>query len=96
MEKFDYGIIGGGPAGYTAGMMLSNSGKTVVLFEKDKLGGTCLNRGCIPTKSFLHAASLYAQIKSNSCGIIADNLKADFSKVIDKKESNSRKNKKVS
>ena len=40
MEKFDYGIIGGGPAGYTAGMFLAKKGYSVVLFEKDYLGGT--------------------------------------------------------
>ena len=63
MEKFDYGIIGGGPAGYTAGMFLAKKGYSVVLFEKDCLGGTCLNRGCIPTKSFLHSSELYSKIK---------------------------------
>ena len=49
--EFEYGIIGGGPAGYTVGMKLAQQGKSVVIFEKDKLGGTCLNKGCIPTKS---------------------------------------------
>ena len=81
----DYGIIGGGPAGYTLGMMLASKGKSVVLFEKDKLGGTCLNKGCIPTKSFLHSSDLYAEIKTNSCGISADGLNVDFSKVREKK-----------
>ena len=80
-----YGIIGGGPAGYTLGMMLASAGDDVTLFEKDKLGGTCLNRGCIPTKSFLHSSDLYSQIKSNTCGIEADNLRVDFSKVVEKK-----------
>ena len=80
-----YGIIGGGPAGYTLGMMLASAGDEVTLFEKDKLGGTCLNRGCIPTKSFLHSSDLYSQIKSNTCGIEADNLRVDFSKVVEKK-----------
>ena len=86
MEKFDYGIIGGGPAGYTAGMMLANQGKTVVLFEKDKLGGTCLNRGCIPTKSFLHFAEQYSQLKNSEIFIVSD-IKLDFSKVIEKKNN---------
>ena len=54
--EFDYGIIGGGPAGYTVAMLLAKKGFSVVLFEKDKLGGTCLNRGCIPTKSLLHSS----------------------------------------
>ena len=63
MEKFDYGIIGGGPAGYTAGINLAKQGYTVVLFEKNKLGGTCLNKGCIPTKSILHSAEIYRNLK---------------------------------
>ena len=61
MEKSDIGIIGGGPAGYTLGMMYAKQGKSVIIFEKDKLGGTCLNKGCIPTKTFLHYSDLYAQ-----------------------------------
>lgn len=86
MENFDYGIIGGGPAGYTVGIMLARQGKTVVLFEKDKMGGTCLNKGCIPTKSFLHASDVYSQMKNmSSYGIYADNITFDFSKIIDNK-----------
>ena len=87
MENFDYGIIGGGPAGYTAGVFLAKKGYSVVLFEKDCLGGTCLNRGCIPTKSFLHSSELYAQIKNSSdLGISFDNFSFDFSKVVEKKD----------
>ena len=87
-EVFDYGIIGGGPAGYTVGMMLSKQGKKVVLFEKDKLGGTCLNKGCIPTKSFLHSSDVYAELlKGSAIGISAENLSVDFSKVCEKKNT---------
>lgn len=87
MEYYDYGIIGGGPAGYTAGMFLAKQGYNVILFEKDKLGGTCLNRGCIPTKSFLHSSELYSEIISASeIGVSYDNLRFDFSKVIEKKD----------
>ena len=87
MEKFDYGIIGGGPAGYKAGMFLEKKGYSVVLFEKDCLGGTCLNRGCIPTKSFLHSSELYSKIKNSSdLGISFDNFNFDFSKVVEKKD----------
>ena len=80
MENFDYGIIGGGPAGYTAGMLLAKSGKSVVLFEKNQLGGTCLNMGCIPTKTFLHYSDLYKQAK-----FFDENLVMDFVKIVDKK-----------
>ena len=86
MQNYDYGIIGGGPAGYTAAMMYAKQGKTVLLFEKDKLGGTCLNKGCIPTKSLLHSSQLYAELKNGSAeGIIADNISYDFSAVTDRK-----------
>ncbi|MFR6379217.1 MAG: FAD-dependent oxidoreductase [Evtepia sp.] len=48
--KFDIAIIGGGPGGYTAAEKAAKAGLQVVLFEKEDLGGTCLNRGCMPTK----------------------------------------------
>lgn len=86
MEEFDYGIIGGGPAGYTAGMMFARQGKKVILFEKDKLGGTCLNRGCIPTKSFLHISNTFAQVKAvSNLGINVESITLDFSKAVEKK-----------
>ena len=88
MESFEYGIIGGGPAGYTAGMYLAKKGHSVVLFEKEKLGGTCLNKGCIPTKSFLHSSDLYAKfLNSEANGINFENISLDFSKVVEKKNS---------
>ena len=86
ITEYDYGVIGGGPAGYTVGMMLSKQGKKVVLFEKDKLGGTCLNKGCIPTKSFLHSSEVYAElIKASFYGITADKISLDFNKICEKK-----------
>ena len=86
MEEFDYGVIGGGPAGYTVGMMLAKQSKKVILFEKDKLGGTCLNKGCIPTKSFLHSSDIYAELKKGAIyGICAESITLDFSKICDKK-----------
>jgi len=84
---FDYGIIGGGPAGYTAGINLAKQGHSVVLFEKDKLGGTCLNKGCIPTKSFLHSAEIYSNLKkAEEFGINIDNSGFDFTKAVEKKD----------
>lgn len=87
-ECFEYGIIGGGPAGYTSAMFLAKQGHSVVLFEKDKLGGTCLNKGCIPTKSFLHSSEVFATIKnSQNYGITCDNFLFDFSKIVEKKDT---------
>lgn len=85
-NKFDLGIIGGGPAGYTAALHAGTKGQKVILFEKDKVGGTCLNRGCIPTKAILHSAELYEEIKnSESLGIHADNVTFDFAEVMEHK-----------
>ena len=82
MNKFDIGIIGGGPAGYTSALYYAKQNKTVVLFEKDEIGGTCLNKGCIPTKAFLHIAELYDQIKKSSeIGINSGELTLDFEKI---------------
>ncbi|USK66171.1 dihydrolipoyl dehydrogenase [Peribacillus frigoritolerans] len=55
----DVVIMGGGPGGYAAAIRLGQLGKSVVLIEKDKLGGVCLNRGCIPSKALIHAADRY-------------------------------------
>ena len=55
---YDIAIIGAGPGGYTAADEAAKAGRTVVLFEERDLGGTCLNRGCIPTKALIHAAEL--------------------------------------
>ena len=62
--KFDAAVIGGGPGGYTAAEAISGTGRSVVLFEKDLLGGTCLNRGCMPTKAMLRAAETFREMNS--------------------------------
>ena len=86
MENFEIGIIGAGPAGYTAALHAASNGRSVVLFEKDEIGGVCLNRGCIPTKTILHSSEIFAQIsKSENLGIVANDVQLDFSKVIEHK-----------
>lgn len=86
-QQFDLGIIGGGPAGYTTAFQARSKGLSVVLFEKDKVGGVCLNRGCIPTKAILHSAELYEEMKSaTELGITAENLSFDYSKVVERKD----------
>jgi dihydrolipoamide dehydrogenase len=57
-HSFDVVILGGGSGGYAAALRSAQLGKTVALVEKDKLGGTCLHRGCIPTKALLHSAEI--------------------------------------
>ena len=84
---FEYGVIGGGPAGYTAAMNLAKQGHSVVLFEKDKLGGTCMNKGCIPTKSLLHSSEVFANLKkAEEFGITSDISQFDFAQVVEKKD----------
>ena len=86
--KFDYGVIGGGPAGYTVAMKLAQKGHSVVLFEKKELGGTCLNRGCIPTKTLLHCSENYKTIlNAETLGLSIDVKDFDFSKIAKKRDS---------
>lgn len=86
--KYNLGIIGGGPAGYTAAFQAAAKGMSVILFEKDKIGGVCLNRGCIPTKTILHSAELYEEIKcSENLGINIENISLNYSKVIERKNN---------
>lgn len=76
--KFDLAIIGGGPGGYTAADYAAKNGMRVVLFEADRLGGTCLNRGCIPTKALLHATAAYADaLGGEKLGVRAENVTLD-------------------
>ena len=77
--RYFLAIIGGGPAGYTAAEKASKAGKDVVLFEQNALGGTCLNVGCIPTKSLLYGAKQYFNAThSQKYGVTAENVAFDF------------------
>ena len=64
--EYDIAIIGGGPAGYTAAERASENGLKTILFEKNAIGGVCLNEGCIPTKTLLYSAKILDSIKSAS------------------------------
>ena len=83
--EFDVVVIGGGPAGYVAAIRAAQVGGKVAVVEKSELGGTCLNRGCIPTKTFLKNAEIIEGIEmSSKRGIILENEKftIDMPKVI--------------
>ncbi len=89
---FDIGIIGSGPAGYVAAIRASQKGLSVVLFEKNQIGGTCLNRGCIPTKTILHSCNVLAEFKNTAkLGITAENISFDFSKIQERQKIVSEK-----
>ena len=77
--KYFLAIIGGGPAGYTAAERASKAGKDVVLFEQNAVGGTCLNVGCIPTKSLLYGAKQYYNAThAAKYGVTATDVTFDF------------------
>lgn len=81
---FDTIIIGGGPGGYVAAIRLSQLGKKVAIVEKENFGGTCTNKGCIPTKALLTSAHLYQEIieKSSKMGILVDKVEYDLLKIM--------------
>ena len=84
---YDLMIIGAGPGGYTAANKAAQKGMKVILFEKDKIGGTCLNRGCIPTKSLLSSSNLYHEIKNSSLyGINSNDVGFDYSAILSRKD----------
>lgn len=83
--EYDLIVIGGGPAGYAGAIRAGQLGKKVACIEKEELGGTCLNWGCIPTKALLKSAELYqATLNSKVFGFHCENVSVDFEKVIDR------------
>ena len=81
-------VIGAGPGGYVAAIRAAQLGGNVTLIEKDKLGGTCLNVGCIPTKALLHSAEIYTKAKKAAeYGINVSVNGFDWNKIQEKKAS---------
>ncbi|HRZ96289.1 MAG TPA: dihydrolipoyl dehydrogenase [Paludibacter sp.] len=89
---FDLIIIGGGPAGYVAAERAGHKGLNVILFEKNKMGGVCLNEGCIPTKTLLYSAKTYENaLHGDKYGVFGDNIRFDFGKIVARKNKVVRK-----
>lgn len=90
--KFDIAIIGGGPAGYTAAEAAGKAGLSVVLFEKNNVGGVCLNEGCIPTKTLLYSAKVYDYARhASKYAVNVPEASFDLSKIIARKSKVVRK-----
>lgn len=82
-RTFDIAIIGGGPGGYVAAIRASQLGFSTAVIEKDRLGGICLNWGCIPTKALLKNAEIYNHLKhADQWGITAKDISFDFPKIV--------------
>ncbi|MBU0895736.1 MAG: FAD-dependent oxidoreductase, partial [Candidatus Omnitrophica bacterium] len=87
MISYDLAIIGSGPGGYVTGLYAARRGLKTCIIEKDLLGGTCLNKGCIPTKSLLNSVSIIARLKSAAAyGVSVENYSVDFEKMMSRKE----------
>lgn len=92
MKTIDLAIIGGGPAGDTAAERAARNGLSVVLFEKNALGGVCLNEGCIPTKTLLVSARIFDQVRQGvKYGVNCEASGVDFSKIMARKNKIVRK-----
>lgn len=87
MKSYDLAIVGSGPGGYVAGLYASRHKLSVCVIEKDLVGGTCLNRGCIPTKVMINSASLLSRIRESSQhGIDVKGYDVNFHKIISRKD----------
>src|SRR2546423_8891959 len=82
--NFDIVVIGGGPAGYAAAIRAGQLKKRVLCIEKESLGGTCLNWGCIPTKALLEDGNFIRKLRTEADhhGVSVENVKVDFAKLI--------------
>jgi len=86
IEK-DIVILGGGPGGYVAALHAAHLGARVALIEKDKLGGTCLNCGCIPTKALAKSVEVFQEAsKAEEFGIETGGVRANFQKIMERKD----------
>ncbi|HHY80999.1 MAG TPA: dihydrolipoyl dehydrogenase [Thermoanaerobacter sp.] len=87
VKEYDLAVIGAGPGGYVAAIKAAKKGAKVALFEKDKLGGTCLNRGCIPTKAYARIAEVYDILKrAGEFGFDVKVNSFDYTQVVKRKD----------
>lgn len=88
MSQYDMAVLGGGPGGYIAAIRAAKLGLKTIIIEKEDMGGTCLNRGCIPTKSLLGSAHVYETIlHADRFGVQTENPRADFGAMAKRKQA---------
>lgn len=86
-KKFDIAVIGGGPGGYPAAIRAAQHGKSVALIEAGDMGGTCLNRGCIPSKTLIANAETLRRVQeAEEFGVVVGEVSFDFEKMVDRKD----------
>ncbi|MGH7422355.1 MAG: FAD-dependent oxidoreductase, partial [Candidatus Methylomirabilales bacterium] len=91
-EKYDLVVIGSGPGGYVGAIRAAQLGMKVAIVERDRLGGVCLNWGCIPTKALLRNAEIIALLRrGEEFGFSFENLRVDFSVAVKRSEQAARK-----
>jgi len=84
---YQVGILGGGPGGYVCALRAAQLGLSVVLIEGERLGGTCLNTGCIPTKTLVKSADLYRELEhAEEFGLFVGEKRVDYSAVVARKD----------
>src|SRR5438132_8742274 len=82
-ERFDLVVIGGGPGGYVAAIRAAQLGLRAAVIERERLGGVCLNWGCIPTKALLRSAEVYREFRrAAEFGLSADNVGFDLKAIV--------------
>ena len=87
MKQYEIAVIGGGPGGYIAAIRAAKAGKKTALVECSELGGTCLNRGCIPTKALLHSTEIYSQLSElKKMGILIGEYGFQYKKMAKRKD----------
>lgn len=91
-ERFDVIVIGAGPGGYVAAIKCAKAGLRTAIVENRRVGGTCLNRGCIPAKAMIHESSLYREMQeAEKFGVSAERITFDYEKIVSYKEETTEK-----
>lgn len=86
MKDYDLIVIGAGPGGYEAALHAAHLGMRTAVVEMDRVGGTCLNRGCVPTKALLHSSEIFRSASEGTPGVLADNVRTDIPAIFANKD----------